>query len=109
MKRFVWVLIGIAIGCHGGGTDDLVGATCRDSRDCVERCERGGDFPDGFCTIGCIDDRDCPSDTACTDTHGRVCLFPCRDQRDCDFLGPRYGCREKRDPFNAILFVCMGN
>ena len=66
------------------------------------------DFPDGFCTVTCVDDRDCPSDALCADTHGGVCVFGCRDNRDCDFLGPRYTCREKKDFANLSVLVCMG-
>jgi hypothetical protein len=109
MRTLVAIAVVVALGaCSHNRVDHEVGAICRVDGDCVERCESGGDFPDGFCTITCVDDRDCPSDTLCANTHGGVCVFGCRDSRDCDFLGPRYSCREKKDFANLSVLVCMG-
>ena len=95
--------------CSGGvDADGVVGAACRDDRDCAERCETGGDFPGGFCTVRCIDDGDCPSDTYCVDTHGGVCLFACDVNEDCDFLGRAYQCRDKDDFADRPIAVCFG-
>lgn len=92
-----------------GDLDPVIGATCIDDRDCVSRCARGSDFPGGFCTLSCRDDRDCTSDTICADTHDGVCLFPCEAHVQCEFLGPAYFCRERRDYFDRRIFVCMSD
>ncbi|HEY5938566.1 MAG TPA: hypothetical protein VIU61_28135 [Kofleriaceae bacterium] len=107
MKHLV-VLALLAFGCGSDGPDDVVGASCRDDRDCVDLCEGGGDFPGGFCTLRCSDDVDCTSDTICADTHGGVCLFTCAQDSNCDFLGRDYGCRDKVDFYGNIVGVCMG-
>jgi len=107
MKR-AWIIVCL-VACHGDSVDETVGATCRDDLDCSERCEGGGDFPDGFCTLSCIDDLDCPSDTLCADVHGGVCVFACERDAHCDFLGPHYVCREKRDFIDRRVFVCLGS
>ena len=76
----------MGLACHGGdvGNDsDLVGGSCRDSRDCVERCVEGGDFPGGTCTVECRDDRDCPAGTWCVSKAGGVCLLECYVDEDC--------------------------
>jgi hypothetical protein len=95
--------------CHDSGPDAEVGGACIDDRDCAERCERGGDFPGGFCTLSCIDDRDCPVDTICAEVEGGVCLYPCELHADCDFLGRDYFCRDRRDTFDRPILVCMGD
>ncbi len=107
MKLHVVLMLLALTGC--GHDEDLVGGACFDDRDCVERCERDGDFPGGFCTVSCVDDQDCPFDTICTATHGDICLFPCDFHEDCDFLGPGYFCREQRDTFDQVVSVCMGD
>lgn len=105
----------IACGADGpgghdpGSIDDVIGATCIDDRDCYAECARGGDLAGGFCTLRCRDDRDCTSDTVCTDAHDGICLIPCRAHADCALLGPSYFCREKRDFFDRPLFVCMSD
>jgi len=69
--------LSLACGEDIGNDSDLVGGSCRDDRDCVERCVEGKDFPSGTCTVACDDDRDCPSDTWCIDKAGGVCLLAC--------------------------------
>lgn len=94
--------------CGGTPVDEYVGASCRDDRDCRERCETGGEFPGGFCTLSCFDDRDCPSDTICTDVKGGVCMYPCDISADCDFLGREYSCRDRDDWDGVRVGVCIG-
>jgi len=85
------LLVGVSlfglVSCGDGGSVGLdgylVGGSCRDDRDCDERCLRGGDFPGGTCSVNCRDDRDCPSDTYCVDKAGGVCLLACRRDSDC--------------------------
>ena len=75
---------------------EFVGNACRDDRDCVlgARCERGGEFPDGSCTIVCRDHRDCPFGSACVDVKGGLCLPSCGSDA---FCRPEYHCKVKDD------------
>lgn len=92
--------------CHDVGPDGgLVGGSCRDDRDCAERCVEGGDFPDGTCTVECRDDRDCPGGTSCIDKKGGVCLLACEYDDECR---SRYECKnEKREGTGGKTRVCI--
>lgn len=97
----------LGISCHGGvGNDsDLVGGSCRDDRDCAERCVEGGSFPGGTCTVDCRDDRDCPGGTWCIDKAGGVCLLECVDDFDCR---GGYECKnEDREGAGGRTHVCI--
>jgi hypothetical protein len=108
MMKSLFGLVLVLAACGGDELDDVVGNACIDDRDCAERCERGGEFPGGFCTVSCIDDNDCTSESICTDVEGGVCLIPCEFDRDCDVLGREYSCKERRDTFDRVVFVCLG-
>jgi hypothetical protein len=108
MIRMTAIACVLGFGCGGDPVSDVVGASCRDDLDCAERCERGRDFPGGFCTVSCRDDLDCTADSICTDVAGGVCLFPCENDRDCDPLGLDYVCKQRRDTFDRTVFVCLG-
>ena len=109
MKHILLFALVLAAGCGGDeDVDDVVGASCRNDRDCADLCEGGPDFPGGFCTLACRDDLDCTSDTICTETHGGVCLYTCSVDSHCDFLGIDYGCRDKNDVAGNRVGVCMG-
>ncbi len=97
----------MACGDDVGLGGDLVGGACLDSRDCEGFCERGGDFPEGMCTIECRDSRDCPEDTWCIDKKGGICALACREHTDCR---RGYRCKEeslRRD--RGEEFVCLGD
>ncbi len=109
MRRLVpfVLLLGLLTACpHDVGHDgDLVGGSCRDGGDCVERCVKGGDFPEGTCTVDCRDDRDCPGDTWCVDKSGGVCLLGCDADRDCR---GGYDCKDtKREGSGGKIAVCI--
>ena len=91
--RLALVLAITALAACGGddvGNDGgLVGGACFDSRDCEERCQLGGDYPQGLCTVSCLDDRDCPDGTFCIDTEGGICMLGCDFPEDCR---PGYNC-----------------
>ncbi len=88
-----------------GPEGDLVGGSCRDREDCVERCVKGGDFPDGTCTVDCHDDRDCPGDSWCVDKSGGVCLLGCDVDDDCR---GGYDCKDtKREGAGGRVAVCI--
>lgn len=95
-------------GC-AGYAGDAVGAPCRDHSDCPGngRCLRGGDFPDGTCTIPCDGHYDCPGFAACIDKEGGVCLETCSRDRDCR---SRYECSEERNRGSSGRTpVCIGD
>jgi hypothetical protein len=99
--------LALAGGCSGGVGNDggLVGGDCRDNADCTERCVRGGDFPDGTCTIDCNDDIDCPRGTACVEREGGICLLLCDFDRDCR---PSYACEPiSRHGHSGSASVCI--
>lgn len=97
----------IACGDDVGTDGDLVGGACRDSRDCEGDCERGGDYPEGMCTIPCRDSRDCPEDTWCIDKDGGVCMLGCFENADCR---RGYVCKSEKLRRNAgEEFICIGD
>lgn len=91
-------LTAAALSC---GDDDfapysIVGGACRFDGDCAPgaRCERGGDFPDGTCTLPCNNHLDCVEGTACIDTQGGICLVSCAYDSYCRL---EYKCKDKKD------------
>ena len=97
--------------CGGDDVSRAVGARCDRNVDCVDRClGPNNEYPDGFCTLDCNDVRDCPESAECIDREGGVCLFLCRDDRDCDFLGPNWVCRDEnlREDPSRQAGVCRG-
>ncbi len=62
---------------------DEVGGPCRDSNDCQYRCQGGGDFPQGTCTLPCNIDDDCPLGTYCVKKEDGICLLGCDHPADC--------------------------
>jgi hypothetical protein len=110
--RKLSILFVAAVGAcgHGGGEpDDLIGNACSVDQDCEELCAGpSGDFPGGFCTIGCRDDRDCTGDTFCVEKEGGICLFDC-DALDCRDLGPGWDCRDTDRVGGGKVFVCRGD
>lgn len=75
-----------------------LGARCERHADCRERClldhDTGGRYPDGFCTMSCDRDRDCPHGAVCAALEGGVCLFACDVPESCAFLGPDWSCMQ---------------
>ena len=101
----VWALAG----CSDSLEDNLVGNTCTQNTQCRVMCETGVEFPDGFCTLSCSSDTQCPHGTVCMTTAGGVCLFPCRGIVDCQFLGAGWRCQKKDHLPNGQAMVCIGN
>jgi len=104
-------LVTSLVACGGDGVSREVGARCERTADCADRClAPSNDYPAGFCTLDCSSSRECPSDAECVDREGGVCLFYCRDNRDCDFLGPGWTCQEAnlRDDTSLKVTVCRG-
>jgi hypothetical protein len=108
------ILVGfLLVACGGDGdVSRTLGARCEVTDDCADRClGPSNDYPDGFCSIDCSTNGDCPSDADCVDREGGVCLFSCRDARDCSFLGPNWTCAEAnlRSDQNMKVMICRGN
>ncbi len=96
-------------GCGGGvGVDgDVVGGSCRDDRDCDERCLRNNSFPGGQCTVNCRDDGDCPSGAYCIEREGGVCALGCAFNDECR---GGYACKGQRSrERNGDRLVCIGD
>ncbi len=99
--------LGLALGCAPPLDPALVGAACRNSGDCVERCVDGGDFPDGMCTVDCNHDGHCPDDSICMDKKGGICMVPCGNSGDC---WPGYACKDvKNEDGGGKRRVCIGD
>ena len=107
------ILVGfLLVGCGGDDVSRTLGARCERTGDCADRClGPSNDYPDGFCSVDCTTTGDCPGDAECVDREGGVCLFACRDERDCSFLGPSWTCAEAnlRSDQNTKLKICRGN
>jgi hypothetical protein len=66
-----------------GNTGTLVGAACTADAECEQRCEQGGDYPEGICTSSCDSDETCPAQTHCINKDGGICLLGCELSSDC--------------------------
>lgn len=110
MRLFVIVGALVIAACGGhdpGDIDEVVGATCASDRECEVRCYLGGAFPDGFCSLPCESDNECPVDTHCMSESGGVCMFTC-PELNCDRLGPGWECRDKSRKNGGNISVCSG-
>jgi len=102
-------LLLIATACGEHDVSRMIGARCDDSDECDERClQPGNDYPGGFCTLVCDDDRDCPGDAVCVDEEGGVCLFTCERTTSCDFLGAGWTCVVRNGQPDGTVMVCRG-
>lgn len=111
--RLAVVAILLAVGACAVDSEvsRAVGAQCQLQSECEERCLSGGDYPDGFCTVSCDRDADCPGGAACVENEGGgVCLFPCAELADCEFLGAGWECRDRSArPGGEDVKVCRGD
>lgn len=85
LRLFLLLSCSLLVACDDGVSNEgaLVGGPCLDSTDCDQRCQTGGDFPQGTCTLACNTDADCPEDTWCVDKEGGICLLACTHPSDC--------------------------
>jgi hypothetical protein len=111
MKR-AWLVL--ALGCLLAGCSDdedassqstLVGGPCGSNEDCdVEaHCERGGDFPDGLCTLSCGYHEDCPLGSRCINDKGGICMVECSADADCR---GGYKCKDADNREGGKSLVC---
>ena len=107
--RFAIVAIVLA-GCQSSDVSRELGARCDTRNDCDDRCLLpSADWPDGFCTIACETDLECPELAACLEEEGGVCAFLCTADPGCTFLGAGYTCKERDARGGAgKRMVCRG-
>jgi hypothetical protein len=108
----LWVLLASAA-CGSDDVDRGLGARCGANSDCDVKClPPGSEYPGGMCTSVCLSDAECRSDATCVEREGGVCLFRCRDDGDCDFLGElngqRWTCQPDESIADATVMVCLG-
>jgi len=110
--RLLCALLSIAaLGCGSSDVSRELGARCTAMADCDERClPPDSEFPDGFCTVSCLSDSDCPTDSVCVDVEGGVCLYSCAADAGCAFLGAGWTCQgEDRQGEDVEVTVCIGD
>ncbi len=102
-----WLAMAVVLmlGCSTSDVSRSLGARCESERECDELCLMGNNFPDGFCSVTCESDADCPDDARCVRGQGGRCLFRCNDDDDCQFLGDEWDCENES---NASGRVCRG-
>jgi hypothetical protein len=104
------LVVAALAGCNvSSNVSRELGARCQDLDECDERCLEGARYPDGFCSVSCDADADCPDGASCAEIEGGVCLFGCADRADCAFLGPDWRCRgEPERGGDSEVMVCVG-
>jgi len=101
------VLAALGCGDDDYGPYNVVGSACRTDLDCAPGadCRRGGDFPDGTCTLPCNSDLDCPRYSACIENAGSLCLISCSSDAHCR---DKYKCKDKNNRDNTgKSLVCI--
>jgi len=104
-------VLALLISCSSSDVSRRLGAQCDTRDDCEERCERGGEYPDGFCTTACETDNDCDPSARCVDKEGGICLYGCEATPDCDFLGTGWSCdtEDLRENSDMEVLICIGD
>lgn len=112
MSRAVVTLIAVLAACSvSSDVSREIGARCDDQDECDNRCLTGPRFPGGMCSRGCDTEADCPGGASCVAPAGGSCLYSCRDDQDCDFLGNGWACqleRERGGEPDSMVTVCVG-
>ena len=100
--------------CDDERLSDELGARCVSQDDCERVCLVDGPlYPGGMCSSSCASAGDCASGAVCAMSGNSVCLFACRDDRDCAFLGEHEGrewlCHTVDAPAGGeSLLACLG-
>jgi hypothetical protein len=99
----------VAFGCsddEAASDSSLVGGPCGGNDDCDldAHCERGGDFPDGMCTLSCGSHDDCPFAARCIHKAGGVCMVECSADSDCR---GGYKCKDADNEEGGKSLVCI--
>jgi len=109
MRSYALLALFVVAACGHDRVNREVGARCDVQNDCDDRClGPDGEYPGGFCSIDCTDNRDCPDETVCADREGGVCLFECIDNADCNFLGQGWSCHDTDLKEGGKTGVCRG-
>jgi hypothetical protein len=123
--RVSWAATAAMLLCLVGCDSDFMvsrdlGARCERHADCHERClvdvdaDTGHRYPDGFCTVSCDGDGDCPAGAVCAAIEGGVCLFACEQRESCAFLGTGWDCVPESGQISPAeaqpheVHVCLG-
>jgi len=86
------LLVVVLAGCAEDTLGPDIGGRCQSNSECSQRCLPHNDYPGGFCTLACDDDRGCTRGAICMAREGGVCLFPCAAEAECAFLGQGWVC-----------------
>ena len=95
----------LAIGC---GSE--VGDHCSDSGECPDKCQTGGGFPDGICTMECMKNSECPDGWICITKSSGICMKNCTDTSACSSeFGSNWVCdAEALQEGGGSSNVCIG-
>ena len=88
-----------------------IGARCDDQDECDDRCLKGPRFPGGMCSRSCDDQDDCPDGASCVNVGVGTCLYSCREDPGCSFLGDGWSCQlevERGGEPDSMVTVCVG-
>jgi hypothetical protein len=112
VSRAVLALLSVLAACSvSSDVSREIGARCDDQDECDERCLTGQRFPGGMCSLGCDAEEDCPSGSSCVNVAGGSCLYSCREDPGCEFLGEQWTCqleRERGGEPDSMVTVCVG-
>jgi hypothetical protein len=108
MARPIALFALILAACGGSDVSRTLGARCDVLSECEDRCLTGDPFPGGFCSVSCDVESDCPGSAVCVDSEGGICLFPCTEPTDCDFLGLGWSCAALVSTEGGEVMACSG-
>lgn len=109
LRLWTALVVVAATGCNvSSPVSRRIGAQCTAHDECDEICLAPPDYPDGFCSVVCDDNGDCPADSACVDSGQGICLFTCQEPADCAFLGAAWTCAPRMYRTGGGVNVCVG-
>jgi hypothetical protein len=110
-RAFVIGALLLVVGCQGSEVSRSLGARCRTSSECEDRClPPSNGYPDGFCTYDCFTSRGCPEEAVCADREDGVCLILCNFDEDCTYLGAGWTCKDTNTRDGSVqVQVCRGD
>lgn len=95
--------------CADSEVDRTLGARCDAVSDCEQRCLMPSrNTPGGMCSLSCTKNSDCPGDSVCADRDGGICLYPCKTETQCQFLGTGWYCEELEGKDVPKVMACYG-